>query len=389
MDAPKQEPGKVAPSLSRQQSLKDIGDTGETKAPSTPGTPLTPADASMMRVGPHSAGVPSPHQSGVYGQPSPGMPSPKIMPSPKSQPSPRTPGETHIGQQQSPFSQHSIQSPFSPSAQPTASAPQSPYAGSVPKSQSPFALPTVSGQQASAMIGQGSPLPTSYSPAHTPPTVFPVQRSPRANVPQQGQFPQGQFPPGFQPRGMVPGQTAMPFNQAGMRQPVPGVRPTNSLPMSQQQMIAQGSDPRPEMATQGMRPMHPGMRLERPPYPGHPPSSPGKPGQGQAPGSMYPGMPGMRASTPGSQPFMNQPGVGHPGGMVSTATTGAPAVTTTATQGRTPLLQDQPLLIQDLLEQVSISASYLFLSGIWLIKLSGSRIVTARMEIKIKHYCWK
>lgn len=335
----------MAQPLSRQHSMKDLSESGDTKAPSTPGTPLTPVDPNLMRTGPYSAGVPSPHQAGAYAIPSPGMPSPKVMPSPKSQPSPRTPGEGHFAQQPSPFSQ---QSPFSPSAQATASAPQSPYAGPVPKSQSPFAMPSVSGQPTTAMIGQGSPVPTSYSPAHTPPMAFPMQRSPRANLQQPGQFPQGQFQPGFQARGMAPGQAGLQYNQAGMRQPL--VRPPSSLPMSQQQMVGQPTDQRPEMATSGIRPVHPGMRLERPQYAGHPPTSPGKPGQGQMPGAMYPGMPGMRASTPGAQPFMSQQGMVHPASHVSTATSGATPATSSS--ARTPLLQDQPLLIQDLLEQV-------------------------------------
>ena len=356
-EAGKQEPGKVGAPLSRQQSLKDMSDAGDTKAPSTPGTPLTPADPNLMRTGPYSAGVPSPHQPGSRAQPSPGMPSPKIMPSPKSMPSPRTPGEGHYGQQPSPFSQHSIQSPFSPSGQATHSAPQSPYAGSVQKSQSQFAMPSVSSQPSSAMIGQGSPVPTSYSPAHTPPTSFPMQRSPRANLPvQPGQFPQGQFPPGFQARGMTP--AGIPFNQIGMRQQVPGVRPPSSLPMSQQQLAGIPLDQRPDMGNPGMRQMHPGMRLERPQFQGHPPSSPGKPGPGQMPAGMFPGMPGMRVPTPGSQAFMSQQqAMQHPASLVATATTGANPATSSAS--RTPLLQDQPLLIQDLLEQVITLLFYL------------------------------
>lgn len=342
---------------SQAQAVKtESVDGSEARTPSAPGTPMTPS----MAPGQYTHGAPSPHQAAMYGQPSPsGMPSPKIMPSPKSQPSPRTPGEGQFPQQPSPFSQHSMQSPFSPSATATASAPQSPYAGTNPGTQSPFAVPA--SQSVPVMKGQGSPLPTSHSPSHTPPAAFPMQRSPRANVPGQPvQYPQGQFQQGYMqgpppPRGMVPGQTGHPFNQTGVRQQIPGIRPPTSLPLPQQQLLPGQPQVSGDMTSPGMRPMHPGMRLERPGFPGHPPTSPGKPGQGQA--GVFPGMPGLRASTPGSQPpqsFMSQ-NTAHSAGMVAMASA-ASTVTTSTGQSRSTLLQDQPLLIQDLLEQVQLKS---------------------------------
>lgn len=356
----KQEPGvgPIATLLNdRQQTIKTEGDGSETHTPSAPGTPMTPAGSGAVGPAQYAPGAPSPHQTAMYGQPSPsGMPSPKVMPSPKSQPSPRTPNEGQFGQQPSPFSQHSVQSPFSPNTNP-ASAPQSPYAGTNPGTQSPFAIPSSAGQAVPVLMGQGSPLPTSYSPSHTPPTAFPMQRSPRANVHgQPGQFLPGQFPHGYMqgpspPRGMVPGHTGHPFNQPGMRQQIPGIRPPTSLPLSQQQLLPGQSQGQGDLTSPGMRPMHPGMRLERPQFlPGIPPTSPGKPCQSQ----MFPGMPSMRATTPGPQspqPFMSQQNIVHSATM-GTVATAASTITTTATQGRTALLQDQPLLIQDLLEQV-------------------------------------
>jgi hypothetical protein len=73
---------------------------------------------------------------------------------------------------------------------------------------------------------------------------------------------------------------------------------------------------------------------------------------------VFPGMSGMRASTPGSQPpqsFMSQQNIVHSASMGTMATTGS-TVTTSTGQGRTALLQDQPLLIQDLLEQVQLKS---------------------------------
>ncbi|XP_052804919.1 histone-lysine N-methyltransferase 2D-like isoform X3 [Mya arenaria] len=332
----KQEPGNNQPSSAK----KEGEEAGESKPSSCPGTPATPGDPNLLRSGPGSVtyqsgvpSVPSPHMG--LNQQSPGMPSPsqKVMQSPKSQPSPRTPGDGQMAQQQSPFSQHSVQSPF-PAAQ-TPSAPQSPYAGSMPKSQSPFAMPEVSTQSLPAMMGQGSPVPNAYSPSHTPPINLPMQRSPRAAVPSSGPFPgQGQFQQqSFPMRNLVPGQLGHPpFPHAGMRPGLPGVRPPTSLPLSQSHSQIAGSGPLVEM-----RAMHPGMLHQ---FPSQPPMSPGKPGQAQ----MYPGLGGLRASTPGSQP--PQPYISQPGAPTTTGT-----ATQTTSQGRAQLLQEQPLLIQDLLEQ--------------------------------------
>ena len=301
------------------------------RTPTTPGTPMTPTDQAGLRPAQYPQGVASPH--GVYAQPSPsGLPSPKVMPSPKSQPSPRTPGEAQIAQQQSPFSQHSTHSPFSPQATTPTSAPQSPYSG---KTQSPFAVPGSStNQSVTTVLSQGSPAGPSYSPAHTPPATFPVQRSPRPQGPpfMQGPFHQGQMQGA---RGLGPVQAQHAF---GIRQQIAGMRPPTSLSVSQQ-----SPGPTGELPSPGIRGMHP-----RPPFPGHPGSSPGKPGQ------MYPGM--RAPGQPTGQQFISQQIMAHGQVPGTTVTASSTVTTTTASTGRPSLLEDQPLLIQDLLEQVCQSS---------------------------------
>ncbi|XP_052230616.1 uncharacterized protein LOC127844448 isoform X3 [Dreissena polymorpha] len=336
----KQEP--VTPTLSRQSSRKDLEDSKPLSAPGTPGDPNILRGPGSVPY--QSGSVHSPHQTGLSQQ----SPSPKVMPSPKSQPSPRTPGDSQVfQQQQSPFSQQSVQSPFSPSAQASLSAPQSPYAGSFPKSQSPFAMISGAGQPVSAMMGQGSPVST-YSQSPTPP--MPMLRSPRATMTPGGPFPpQGQFPQQVMPpRGMHPGQPGHMFNQQQLRQQMPGARPPTSLPVSQQHQIPHSQPPisGSEMSP-GIRQMLPGMR---PLFPGHPPLSPGKLVQGQMPAGMY--NPGMRPTGPGMQQrppqYMPQPPMAPMSVAANMPTSSSAASTATS---RSQLLQDQPLLIQDLLEQ--------------------------------------
>ena len=384
----------------RPHSVKSEGAEGrESHTPTTPGTPMTPTGQDPNAImtaraqGQFGPGVQSPVHQGLYagqtsaqpspagsgfGQPSSGMPSPKFQPSPKSQPSPRTPGDASVqGQQQmSPFSQQSIQSPFSPNANtaqspytgtPT-SAPQSPFAGMKP--HSPFAVPGSAGaqQQLPPHMSQGSPLPTSYSPGHTPPTAFPMQRSPRAAMPPGNQYIPGTFPqppygPGVPPRGtLTPSPTAVSYGKPGMRPQgpapgsVPGVPPPVSVQVSQQQSPGQQALPGSEMPSPGVRPPMPGMRPQFPPgHPGGPPISPG-----QQPHMYPPGMmPGQRPAVPGQQmpPYLGQQHMTRPPTSVP-----AGAAVTSSTGQRLPLLEDQPLLIQDLLEQVTVEASLFYLN---------------------------
>ena len=369
----------------RPHSVKSEGGETESQTPTTPGTPMTPTgqdpSAVMAARGQGQFGVQSPAHPGLYpgqtstqpspagsgfGQPSSGLPSPKVQPSPKSQPSPRTPGDPTVqGQQHSPFSQHSIQSPFSPSATagqspyagtPT-SAPQSPFAGIRP--QSPFAVPGTSGaqQQLPPHINQGSPLPTSYSPGHTPPTAFPMQRSPRATmVPGNqyvpGTFPQPPFGPGVPPRGtLAPTRGPVPYGQPGMRPQgppgsAPGLQPPATAPVSQQQSPGQQMIPGSGMPSPGLRPHMTGVR---PPFPPHAAGPALSPGQQVA---MYPQgmMPGQRPGVPGQQ----MPQYMNPQLMTRPPTSLPAGATVTTATGQRLLLEDQPLLIQDLLEQVGL-----------------------------------
>ncbi|XP_055997566.1 histone-lysine N-methyltransferase 2C-like isoform X11 [Ostrea edulis] len=355
----------MSPALERRDSVKsDSSVSGKDQLPRTPGSgPLTPSGMQqgvdqagsypgMGSRGPYAGGMPSPlHQmqnnptqaspGSTYppgqGPSTPGLPSPQIMPSPRSNiPSPRTPSVQSpfnpMNNQQSPFPQ--TQSPFSPTV---SSAPQSPYAGSKP--QPPFSLPV------------GSTSQTGYSSVESgAPAQSPGQRSPRGTITPTNQYMQGTYgQPMMQgpPRGttLTPTPSSILYGgqsgvtQHGIRNPVPvsvnGSRPPFS-----------GASGHPmghgiETVTSQVHPMDPSavphMASSQAPHgsgdmQGHPPST-------QSPAAMSPyGLPGQRM--PGIRPQM--------GGLTSPVTTSAPGGQGV---GRPQLLQEQPLLIQDLLEQ--------------------------------------
>ncbi|XP_052693645.1 histone-lysine N-methyltransferase 2C-like isoform X7 [Crassostrea angulata] len=353
----------MPPTLERRDSVKsDSSLPGKEQLPRTPGSgPLTPSGKQpgvdqgfpgMGSRGPYSAGMHSPlHQmqsiptqpspGSTYppgqGPPTPGLPSPKIMPSPRSNiPSPRTPSVQSpfnpMNSQQSPFPQ--TQSPFSPTV---SSAPQSPYAANKP--QPSFSLPVGSTNQPGySTVESGVPVQS------------PGQRSPRGTITPTNQYMQGTYgQPMMQgpPRAttLTPTPTSILYGgqsgmaQHGMRNPVPasmnGSRPPfsgasahpmgHSMETATSQMHSMDPSAVPHMATSQSSHTPGDMQ-------GHPPSS-------QSTATMPPyGMPGQRM--PGIRPPM-----GIPTSSVPSSAPGAQG------GGRPQLLQDQPLLIQDLLEQ--------------------------------------
>lgn len=396
--------------LERRDSVKSDG-SGKDQLPKTPTAPSTPKTPSgllhgMDQTNPLATGLgsrppypstmqspvhqkgyqtpqPSPGSAGVYPPTQTGLPSPKVMPSPKSNvPSPRTPvspfGQQPVTpggqvQQQSPFSQ-AVHSPFSPpvtspfTGVATSSAPQSPFQAVPNRTQSPFTLATSGSGQSpyGTPVSQASPVQTSNSPGHTPPTSFPMQRSPRGTITPTNQYMHGTFAQqaiqGPPPRGttLTPTPNSILYGQSvtsqhNVRGQAPGIMsgprasqiqpgmvggdavqiPPQGMDIGspgappQMRMPMQGLPSRPDVAADVRFPgQHgpPGMHVQRPTGPVHPY---GPPGQQQAPGQPSMRMPGMR-------PPMQ--GMGSPG----------------AQGGKSGLLQDQPLLIQDLLEQVSI-----------------------------------
>ncbi|KAK3105764.1 hypothetical protein FSP39_005042 [Pinctada imbricata] len=361
--------------LERRDSQKsDSGSLGgKDQLPHTPGTPSgLPPGMDQGQIGamgprpPFGAGMQSPLHQMHPAQPSPGsstgayppqapttpgQPSPQVTQSPRSNiPSPRTPNvqSPFNPQQMSPFPQ--AQSPFSPSVSTSSSAPQSPFGSS--KSQPPFSLPVGSSTQ--------SPYGTPETPLQSP-----GQRSPRGTVTPTNQYMQGTYGQQLMhapPRGstLTPTPKSIPYGQSvtsmhGLRNPVPGGQ--HPFPPS-----AAGHQMPP--ATMGMDlnnpQMQPGIEpgLPRMPVPAMATSQgqPGVPIQGQpmtptghpmTPTSMMQGPGGPMMSFPG-------PGPGQPQipGPRPSLPPGATATTTVASsQSRPQLLQDQPLLIQDLLEQ--------------------------------------
>ncbi|KAL5009713.1 hypothetical protein ScPMuIL_012018 [Solemya velum] len=363
--------------------------------PGQPGMPLgvRPSYGSSLKsplhqVLPGFPGGPSQHSPSGCGQGFPhGLPSPKIQPSPKSgMPSPRTPsiqspfsqpvtpGQplTPGGQQLSPFSQQ-VPSPFSPpitsthspfSGIPQMSGPQSPFSANLPgSSQSPYSLPPhASGQSPyGSQVSEASPIPTSHSPGHTPPVHFPVQRSPRGPVPSVNQYPPQLCATIVStPSGMMTSQqrAVRPQQLVGPR-PLTSVIIQNQVLTDQQRMpISPQAHVALEMMARGTQPLS-HLRMQ----------APGSTGQDTTrmvmpPGTsvadfshaMQPRMPGMdsvaamfpnmQAQDVGAQQPVSQP-MGHPQRM---------PIPTNQQQvlmvgDRPKLLQEQPLLIQDLLEQ--------------------------------------
>jgi hypothetical protein len=371
--------------LERRDSQKSDGSGKDHTGPNTPvmdqmGNIQTPG----MAVGPrHSfpAGIHSPmHQSfpgtavpspgsaaGSFQQApgTPGLVSPKVMPSPRSSaPSPKTPNAlspfsqqplTPVvtgQQQQSPFSQPT-NSPFSPSVTCTqspfntavsTSAPQSPYGTSV--SQPPFGLPPGSLQP--TFGPQTSPMSTSQSPG---------QRSPRGAITPTNQYIQGAYgkPPmqvsqqggtlGPAPNSVMYGGPRLPYSGAAGGIPGEGFATEIDPALSGQAGVRMpGTSVQSSMPNVSM-PYQPGQE-GMPRFPTQPPMrgvTPGVP-----PGFSGTGKPGMVGFPPGMRmPPMRQPSPGL-------ASPGLTTPTSQNSSAKSQLLQEQPLLIQDLLEKVSI-----------------------------------
>lgn len=374
-------------------------------APGTPdgaagpaGMPLgvRPTYGSSLKSPLHQAmpgfpGGPSQHSPSGSNQGFPhGLPSPKIQPSPKSgMPSPRTPSiqspfsqpvtpgqPLTPGQQLSPFSQQ-VPSPFSPpitsthspfSGVPQMSGPQSPFSANMPgSSQSPYSLPPhASGQSPyGSQVSEASPIPASHSPGHTPPVHFPVQRSPRGPVPSVNQY-----PPGALGNTVVPAPSGMIVTQQrAVRPQMVGQRPMSSVMMQNQGAVLADQQRMPispqahvalEMMARGTQPLShlrmpaPGSVVQDPTRMGLPPGT----SVADFPHGMQPRMPGtdsMATMFPNMQ--TQDVGAAQAG---SALPVGHPRMPMTVAQqqvmvgDRTTLLQEQPLLIQDLLEEVSL-----------------------------------
>ncbi|XP_060078098.1 histone-lysine N-methyltransferase 2C-like, partial [Ylistrum balloti] len=340
----------------------------------------------MAQVYPGSHPQPSPSSTtGKYPQQSPGtpsLPSPKVLPSPKSNiPSPRTPNvpspfsqQSGLGGQLSPFSQ-AVQSPFSPpvssatqspfSAPPaTSSAPQSPY-GPPGRTQSPFTLPvsgsTGNSQSPFGAMSQPSPMSASQAPG---------QRSPRGTITPTNQYMQGTYGQPMMPvppRGattLQPTPNSILYGQSSAAQQINKTQTGMSgprMPFTSQGMPQQGppqsvdhqhQQQHMEMTSPGGTPV---MRMPRTSLPEGIGSEQAMQfqSQQQIPASMYQG--NMQGPRPQGgmigAPGQSQPPPGHPGIRMPGMRPPTPTATTTA-QSKVRLLQDQPLLIQDLLDQV-------------------------------------
>ncbi|XP_069119821.1 histone-lysine N-methyltransferase 2C-like isoform X3 [Argopecten irradians] len=399
-----QNPDHMRPQLDRRDSVKS--DSGSLGKPSGTPTGLPGMEQAGIPLGSRqsfSGGMPSPlHQiaqvypgshtqpspsstGGKFHQQSPGtpsLPSPKVLPSPKSNiPSPRTPNvpspfsqQSGLGGQLSPFSQ-TVQSPFSPpvssaahspfSAPPaTSSAPQSPY-GPPGRTQSPFTLP-VTGSTGNSQ----SPFGAMSQPSPMSATQPPGQRSPRGTITPTNQYMQGTYGQPMMPvppRGattLQPTPNSILYGQSSANQQINKV-PTGMsgprMPFTSQGIPQQGPPQSMDHQQQHMEMTSPGgtpiMRMPRASLPEGvtPEQAMQFQGQQQNAASMYQGnMQGPRpqGGMMGTQGQGQPPGPpGHPGMRMPGMRPPTPTATTTA-QSKVRLLQDQPLLIQDLLDQV-------------------------------------
>ncbi|XP_052093536.1 histone-lysine N-methyltransferase 2C-like isoform X6 [Mytilus californianus] len=364
---------QIGHKLERRDSQKSDGSGKDHTGPNTPSGMIDTVGsipAQGMSVGQRQAyqtqihspmhqsfqAVPSPGSatgSFQQGPSTPGLVSPKIMPSPRSSaPSPKTPNalspfsqqpSTPVvsGQQQSPFSQPT-NSPFSPSvtcsqspfnAAASTSAPQSPYGPTV--SQPPYGLPP--GSLQAAFGTQSSPMTSSQSPG---------QRSPRGTITPTNQFIQGgpygkpSVQVSQQGASLGPSPNSMMYGQAmaGQRLPYTGVTSEGyATDVDQNMHVIQSGVRMPISTVQSTMPYQPG--------PDGMPRFPGQPqlrGQGVPSGFPGPGQPGMAGFPPGMRMRQPSPGMASPGVTIPTSMNPA---------ARPSLLQEQPLLIQDLLEK--------------------------------------